>query len=127
MDLVERMMTPHEYREERFAPFREPPFTGDAFDAESLVASDVHHVVVLDLAGAFEGPGVEELSKRIDGLRDRGEGIFVVNLSAVTKVDSMGLGELVRSFVRVSRGGGKLALVNPPQHFRQLVESMKFL
>jgi anti-anti-sigma factor len=122
----ERRMNPHEYREERFESLRDNSFIGHVL-AESLVASDVDHVVVLDLAGALEGPGAEEFSNRIRGLLRRGERFVAVNLGAVTNVDSMGLGELVRAFGTVTRSGGEMAIVNPPPYFRRLVERLKFL
>jgi len=120
-------MTAREYREECFKPLRESSALGDVLDAASLEARQVYRVVVLDLAGALTGPGSEEFFTRIQGLVLRGERIIVVNLKAVTWVDSMGLGEIVRSLTAVSRSGGRMPLVNPPLHFCRLLARLKFL
>ena len=119
-------MTLDECRNEHLQPYRKPCFW-DTLDYEFLVANSVGHIVVLDLAGALAGPESQELYARIRQLVERGERMIVVNLWAVEKVDSEGLGELVRCLVTLKRIGGMMPLVNPPQHFRQLVASMKFL
>ena len=120
-------MTSHEYREECFEPLREKSALGDVLDAVSLEACHIHQVLVLDLAGALDGTGSIEFSNRIQLLLRRGERIIVVNLKAVTMVDSTGLGEIVRSFTAVARSGGRMPLVNPPSHFSRLIQQAKFL
>jgi anti-sigma B factor antagonist len=124
--VVERKMTLHECQSERFE-LCQVAFFGHALDYELSVANEFGHVIVIDLAGALAGSESRELSDLIQRLVERGERIIVVNLGAVTDVDSMGLCELVRSFVAVTRNGGMMPLVNAPEHFRRLVESCKFL
>ena len=120
-------MTSREYREECFEPLRENSALGDVLDAESLEACHIHQVLVLDLAGALDGTGSIEVWNRTQLLLGRGERIIVVNLKAVTMMDSRGFGEIVRSFVAVARNGGRMPLVNPPSHFRRFLQDAKLL
>ena len=120
-------MTSREYREGCFEPLRENSALGDVLDAVSLEACHIHQVLVLDLAGALDGTGSIAVRNRIQLLLGRGERIIVVNLKAVTLMDSTGLGEIVRSFTDVVRSGGRMPLVNPPSHVSRLIQQAKFL
>jgi len=126
MRVTERTLTLDECRGELFEPYQEPCFW-DVLDCEFLMAKEIGHVVVLDLAGGLEGSEAQEFLGRIQRLIERGERTIVVNLGALTKVDSVLLGELVVSYGTLKRIGGAMPLVNAPKHFRQLVASMKFL
>jgi len=47
---------------------------------------------------------------------------LVVNLSAVTFVDSSGIGVLLGSYKELQRGGGQVVLVAPQPHVRTVLE-----
>jgi anti-anti-sigma factor len=81
----------------------------------------------LDVVGALEGNEAQEFDGLIAGLVERGERIVVVNLEALTPIDSADLGTLVRSYVALKRSGRSMPIVNTPKRFRQFVASMKFL
>ena len=83
-------------------------------------------IVVLDLVGSLDSSYTPELGDRIKRLIECGERIVVFNLMAVTTVDDVGLGELVRSVVTVLQRGGAIQLVNAPTQFREYF-SGKFL
>lgn len=51
-----------------------------------------------------------ELKSQVSRLVENGRIRIVLNLGAVTYVDSMGVAELVRVHVMLDRGGGRLAL-----------------
>jgi anti-anti-sigma factor len=122
----ERTLTVDECRSELFESFQMPCFW-DILDFELLGTQKRGHVVVLDFVGTLLRSEEQELQARIKRLVERGERTIVLNLQALTKVDSAGLGELVEAMTTVIRAGGTMPLVNAPKHFRHLVASMKFL
>ena len=126
MHIRERKLTPDEYGREQFQLFAEPVFMS-VLKAEDL-STQTTPILVLDLDGTLVGGGgAEEVRDRIDHLLDDGERTIVINLGAIVRVDSAGLGALVQSYTRVTRRGGSMPLVNAPDHFRRLVRSMMFL
>src|SRR5262249_32861379 len=92
MRIAERTLTLDECRAERFEPFQKIPFD-DGLDVQLLAAKGIRNVLVLDLVGAFDGPDTHAFSARVRQLVYEGEHTIVVNLAAVTKWDSTGLGE----------------------------------
>jgi len=73
----------------------------------------VDDVVIVDLEGraTFGTPGLD-LRQIVAGLLDRGEKCILLNMAEVHYMDSGGLGDLVVSFVKVSRRNGQLKLLN---------------
>jgi anti-sigma B factor antagonist len=126
MGVTERTLTLDECRSELFESFQMPCFW-DTLDFELLGTQKRGHVVVLDFVGTLLRSEKQELHARIKRLVERGERTIVLNLQALTKVDSAGLGELVQAMTTVIRAGGTMPLVHAPRHFRHLVASMKFL
>ena len=126
MRITERTLTLDERRSELFEAYQEPVFR-DVLDNEFLATKHESHVIVLDLEGGLEARGGQDLLGRVQLLIERGERTIVINLAALTKMDSAGLGELVRSYAALKKVGGAMPLVNPPQHFRRVVGAMKFL
>lgn len=76
-------------------------------------------VTILDFKGKIT-IGVGDVAMR-DAVKDAltaGSRKLLLNLAAVTTIDSSGVGELVSSYTTVSNRGGRLALLNlPPKVF----------
>ncbi len=72
-------------------------------------------VTVLDLEGRLTvGLGDIALRGAVKEALEAGSKILLLNLAAVTRLDSSGIGELVSSYTTVTNTGGKLALENMP-------------
>ena len=70
-------------------------------------------VVIVDLAGKLTaGLGEELLRDTIDELLRESWRKILLNLSAVSFIDSAGVGELVAGLKRVRRAGAELKLLN---------------
>ena len=70
-------------------------------------------IVILDLKGPLtSGQGDLELRDRLPALGQSGSVNIVLNLKDVDQIDSGGLGTLVFGLARLSKIGGRLALVN---------------
>lgn len=69
-------------------------------------------VVILDVSGRLtEGFGDELLHDALDELLAEGWGKIVVNLAAVSFIDSAGLGELVAGLKKARQGGAEMKVV----------------
>jgi anti-sigma B factor antagonist len=80
-------------------------------------------VTVLDLQGrATLGPGNDALSAELRKLAESDVVNVLVNLAGVTQMDSSGISTVVRSFVTFERRGGKLKLLKPVGHVREVLE-----
>lgn len=70
-------------------------------------------ITILDLKGSLTlGHGDLELRDRLSALHQSGQFNIVLNLKAVSEIDSIGLGTLVFGLARLRKAGGRLALVN---------------
>jgi anti-anti-sigma regulatory factor len=124
MQVRERRLTTAELNRERLQPFR--PFgDGTIFNVAGFVEDGIDGVVVLDVDTLAGNCGT--LATRLRSLIEEGERTIVINLSWVTSWDETGLGELVRAYTIVVRGGGRLELTNAPHTFREWVASLKFM
>ena len=89
---------------------------------------DVGDVAVVDVAGKLtltDGPGrVKEVISR---LVTAGRKHIVLNLAAVTYVDSSGLGELVACHLTAERGGSVIKLANAGYRMQDLLVLTKLL
>ncbi len=73
-------------------------------------------VTILDLSGRVTiGEGDMQLREAVQEQLANGNMKLLLNLAAVTTMDSSGVGELVSSYTRTTNRGGKLKLLNPPQ------------
>lgn len=73
-------------------------------------------VQVIQLRGALRlGDGVDAFRRAVDGALSAGDVRLVVNLAEVPKVDSSGIGVLVKSMASAKQRGGSLRLVNPSE------------
>ena len=80
------------------------------------------HAVVISAYGELDLHVTPELQDRIDAAIERGAELVVVDLSAVTFIDSMALGVLLGSANRLERRGGALRLVVPSADLRRIFE-----
>jgi anti-sigma B factor antagonist len=79
-------------------------------------------VTVLDLAGSLTmGAGEEQLRASITQLLAEGQQHLLINLAAVTAIDSSGIGALIKAFSVVKQAGGKLKLLKPSRLTQQLL------
>lgn len=85
-------------------------------------------VTILDLAGRIIiGTSNDTLSAELRKLAEGGPSEVVVNLVAVSQMDSSGISTLVRSFVTLERQGGGLKLLNPTGHVREVLELTRLI
>src|SRR5262245_25759183 len=85
----------------------------------TLQRTDRGDIVVLKITGrmTIDTTGNDELLKdEIDRALRHGRHWYVIDGADVTYADSAGLGELVRSYTRVKRDGGKLVFAIPDVH-----------
>jgi anti-sigma B factor antagonist len=84
--------------------------------------------LVLDLKGKMTlGEGDELLKKKIASVLARGDKRIVLNLQEVPYIDSAGLGEVVRSYILVSRNNGRMQLMDPTKRILDLLANTKLL
>jgi anti-anti-sigma factor len=107
-------------------PYQEPCFY-DLVEDDLVAATDINHVVVLDVVGALDGYDAQQFDDVIALLVERGERIVVVNLEALTRIDSARLGALIRAYSTLKTSGRSMPIVNAPKHCRRFVASMRFL
>jgi len=85
-------------------------------------------VAVLDLKGRIRiSGGTLALHKSIRCLVDEGKSKILLNLAGVTHIDSMGLGELISSYVTVNHAGGKIKLVHLTERLQDIMTITKLL
>ena len=88
----------------------------------------VKDVTVLDLKGRVRiGGGTVSLHKSIRCLVEEGKTQILLDLAAVTHIDSSGLGELISSHVTLSNKGGALKLVHLTERLCDLMTVTKLL
>jgi anti-sigma B factor antagonist len=69
-------------------------------------------IASLDMRGKFiKGQGGFQLQMLVDKVLQAGTSKVLLNLTEVPIIDSMGIGEIVRAFKKVSEAGGTLKLV----------------
>lgn len=85
-------------------------------------------VLVLDLNGKLVlGDGDALLKDKIHSLVFQGRKQIVLNLGAVSYVDSSGLGALVAASVTAKSNGGQIRLVNLTKRIQDLLSIAKLL
>lgn len=80
-----------------------------------MLTIGIHYVgtiASLDMRGKFiKGQGGFQLQMLVDKVLTAGTTKVLLNLTEVPIIDSMGIGEIVRAFKKVSESGGTLKLV----------------
>ncbi len=85
-------------------------------------------VTILDLKGKIRlGDGSAELHEAHRRLAERGEKQILLNMSAVTYIDSSGLGELVGGYTTINKAGGELKLFNLSDKVHELMTMTKLM
>jgi anti-sigma B factor antagonist len=74
----------------------------------------------------FGGSSVP-LSSAVDSLLELGQHHILLDLERVASIDARGLGELVSTYVVVTRSGGQFKLFNLTQMLRELMMTTKLL
>jgi anti-sigma B factor antagonist len=88
----------------------------------------VGDVTVLDVRGrATLGAGNDALSAELRKLAEGEAAKVLVNLAGVAQMDSSGISTIVRSFVTLERRGGKLKLLQPAGHVREVLELTRLI
>jgi anti-sigma B factor antagonist len=83
-------------------------------------------VTVLDLNGRLvAGEGTQRLKDKVNSLVFQNRAQIVLNLGAVSHIDSTGLGEIVACLTTVTKGGGKLKLANVAKRNQDLLSITK--
>ena len=72
----------------------------------------------------FGGSSVS-LPSAVDSLLEQGQRHILLNLAGVASIDARGLGELVSSYIVVTRSGGQFKLLNLTQMLRELMMTTK--
>jgi anti-anti-sigma factor len=86
------------------------------------------NVIIMDLVGRIIiGTSNDSLSAELRKLAEAGPSEVIVNLVAVSQMDSSGISTLVRSFVTLERQGGGLKLLNPTGHVREVLELTRLI
>jgi anti-sigma B factor antagonist len=89
------------------------------FTIESHVGNDVSR---LSLAGEFDLAGIEQFEAAIDKVEASHPRAIVIDLSALTFMDSSGLRALVMADQRARQAGRRLAIVPGPPPVRRVFE-----
>jgi len=88
----------------------------------------VGDVVIVDLEGkatiGTRGPTMLQIA---GDLLDRGERCILLNMAEVSYIDSSGLGDLVVSFLKVSKRNGQLKLLSLDDKHRDLLEMTRLI
>ena len=88
----------------------------------------IGNVVVLDIGGQLtQADGSVRLKDKINSVLQQGSRNILLNLGAVSYIDSGGLGQLVSSFTSVTRENGSLKLLNVGKRAKDLLAMTKLL
>ena len=85
-------------------------------------------VTIIDLEGKILlGDGDIEIKQTVDDLIRKGQTQILLNLAKVPYVDSAGLGEIIRCFTALRKGGGMLKLLAPNRRLLDLFTITKLV
>ena len=91
-----------------------------------LSTRQVGNVTVIDVAGRITlGEGSSVI---LDAIRDqtaKGNKKILLNLSNVSYIDSLGIGELVAGFTSVANAGGTVKLLGLTKHVKDVLQITK--
>ena len=94
-----------------------------SFEASVRYAGDV---AIIDLTGRIVlNDGSAGVREAIAKLRESGANKILLNLAAVSFMDSSGLGELASAYARITKDGGQLKLMNLPARIVDLLRITK--
>ena len=82
--------------------------------------------VILDLKGSLQlGDSEQALRESVEKLLDAGTKNLAINLAGVKKMDSSGIGALVKVFTSTKKAGGNCKLYAPPKNILQLLKMVR--
>jgi anti-sigma B factor antagonist len=94
-----------------------------AFEAKLRHSDDV---MIVDLSGRLVlGESADHVHDLIKHALETGDRKFLLNMAAVSYMDSSGIGELVRSCVRVTCAGGEMKLIHVQSRIANLLQITK--
>jgi len=83
-------------------------------------------ITIIDLSGRIVlGESASRIHDLIKQALESGDRKFLLNMAAVSYMDSSGTGELVRSYVRVSSAGGEMKLLHVNGRIANLLQITK--
>jgi anti-sigma B factor antagonist len=78
-----------------------------------IIERTVDAITLLDLSGKLtSGDGAQLLKDKCESLAFQGRNRVIVNLAAVSYIDSGGLGQLVACYTTLAKAGGRLKLLS---------------
>jgi anti-sigma B factor antagonist len=81
---------------------------------------------ILDLNGPLKlGEAEQAFREQVQHLIDSGSNHIAINMAGVTKLDSSGIGALVRAFTTLKNSGGKCTLFAPPKRVTMLLKMVR--
>jgi anti-anti-sigma factor len=84
-----------------------------------------HSVVVTHQGKAITGDGTTPLRDRLLSAIEQGHGSILLDVSHVSYMDSLLLGELVQAYVSTVKRGATLELINVTKRLRELLRITK--
>jgi anti-sigma B factor antagonist len=88
----------------------------------------VESITILDLAGRITiGEGSVQLRDAVSNLLSADRTHIILNLEAISYVDSSGIGELISRFTTTKNSGGHLKLLKVPKKIKDLLMITKLL
>ena len=87
----------------------------------TITTRETEGVTVFDISGRMSFPD-PYLQKMVAGIVNDGRKNFVLNLAAVTYIDSYGLHDLVTTYNAVKTAGGKMNLLNPIPNVKKTIQ-----
>jgi len=88
----------------------------------------VEDATILDIEGRLIlGPATEALSARLQETITKGSRKLLVNMKAVSQVDTTGISTIVRAFVSMQRLGGRFALFHLTERVRLVMDMTRLL
>jgi anti-sigma B factor antagonist len=94
-----------------------------ALSIERRTAGDI--VILIPKGRATIGADTDALNDALRGELKAGTRKLIVNLAALTQVDSSGLAILVRTFISMRRDGRLMRLVIPPGRVREVFDVLQ--
>jgi anti-sigma B factor antagonist len=94
-----------------------------AFESKLRRSDDV---MIVDLSGRLVlGESADHLHDLIKHALEAGDRKFLLNMASVSYMDSSGIGELVRSCVRVTSAGGEMKLIHVQSRIANILQITK--
>jgi len=95
---------------------------------DKLSTRRIDDVILIDLEGRLVlGPSAESLGNALQDAVAKGARKILLNMKAVTQVDTTGISTIVRAFVSLQRSGGKLGLFHVSERVRQILDLTRLL